>query len=712
VSDRLGAYRAKRDLEATPEPAPEAKRSRRSRAAKAGPRFTIQEHSARRLHWDLRLERDGVLVSFALPNGLPVEPGRNHLAVHTEDHPLEYLEFHGEIPKGNYGAGTMTVWDTGTYETLEWADDKIEIHLRGERVDAPYALFPLGRREGRDSDDWMIHLMGEALQAPMPDTIAPMLARPGSLPRDDAGWGYEFKWDGVRAVCHAEPGRMTLRSRNLNDITARYPELSGLTRALGHRRAILDGEVVAFEGGRPSFAALQGRMHLTDAAQVKRRAKASPVTYVLFDLLWLDGEPLTGLPYAERRARLDDLGLQDPRFTVSPMVEGRGADVLEAARSQGLEGVIAKRLDSVYESGRRSACWVKVKLVTRDDFLIAGWLPMKSHPPRRRERIGALLLGERDDDGALRAVGRVGTGFTEAELERLGERLAPLVRDDSPLAPGGPKVPRNAVYVDPVLSCEVEYLERSRDGILRAPSYKGLREDKGPAEARLVRRVKDAELLEVAGREVRLSNPDKVLWPATGFTKRDLLGYYLAVAPVLLPHLQDRRLTLKRYPDGAQGQHFFEKRAPSHRPEWVTTSGGHVVADGPATLAWLANLADLELHTPMARMDDPGRPTILAFDLDPGEGAGLAECCEVARWLKAMLDGLGLEAFPKTSGSKGLQVYVPLNHPDATQAQTKGFARMVAELLAREAPELVVATQVKTQRRGKVLVDWSQIDEH
>ncbi len=701
-ADKLGEYRAKRD-KPTPEPKGKAAKPR---AKVKQPRWVLQEHHARRLHWDLRLERDGVAVSFALPHGLPYEPGRNSLAVHTEDHPLEYLEFAGEIPKGSYGAGTMTVFDKGTYEVEKFDDKKIEVHLHGERVDARYALFPLGK--SKDEKDWMIHRMDPPEGVPAPERVTPMLATAGKLPAKDAGWAFEFKWDGVRAICHAEPGRLTFRTRNLNDVTSRYPELGSLTRAVGHRRLVLDGEVVAFdEEGRPSFEALQQRMHLADATKVKRIADRSPVTYVVFDVLWADGVSLLSQRYDARREILEGLGLDGDRVQLSPSVAGHGKAVLQAATEQRLEGVLAKRMDGFYEPGRRSSGWVKVKLVTREDFLIAGWIPGTG---KREDRIGALMLGERDENGALHYVGRVGTGFTEAELDRIAKRLAPLRRDDAPFDKA-PKLPREAVFVDAVLSCEVEFLARTREGVLRAPSYKGLREDTAPAAA-VVRKTSEAEFVEVDGREVRLSNPDKVLYPQTGFTKRDLLAYYLAIAPVLLAHMADRRLTLKRYPNGVEDKFFFEKNAPSHRPQWVPTSGGYVVADSAAALAWLANLADLELHTPLARAITPERPDLIAFDLDPGEGAGLPECATVALWLKAMLEGLGLESFPKTSGSKGMQVYVPLNDPKVTWPETKVFAKTLAEVLAREAPELVVATQAKARRKERVLVDWSQNDQH
>jgi bifunctional non-homologous end joining protein LigD len=697
VADRLKPYRAKRSAGATPEP--------------MGRRFVIQEHHATRLHWDLRLERDGVLVSWAIPNGLPEGPKDNRLAVHTEDHPVEYLDFHGEIPRGEYGAGTMTIWDSGTYEELKWEPRKVEVHLHGERVEGRYALFAIDK--GDDPKDWMIHRMdppADTSAEPMPDKLVPMLARPGTLPRDDENWAYEVKWDGVRAICHSEPGRMRLHSRNLLDITPRYPELGRLNRALSHHRAILDGEVVALDAdGRPSFGALQRRMHVGSESAVRRLARDTPVTYMIFDLLWLDGHSLMELPYAERRARLEELDLKEgERWRVPDHVVGHGAELLAATAEQGLEGVIAKRLDSPYEPGRRSANWLKIKNFARQEVVVGGWMPGEG---RRRDRIGSLLVGVGEDDG-LRYAGRVGTGFTEQELDRLAGLLGPLQRDDSPFAPGVPKPPRDAVFVDPRLVAEVEFREWTDSGQLRAPSYKGLRDDK-PAEL-VVREESGTAVAEVDGRTVRLSNLDKVMYPKAGFTKRDVIDYYARIAPVLLPHLEDRALTLKRYPNGVEGDFFYEKNAPSHRPDWVRTArvGGidYVVVDSEATLVWLANLADLELHTSLALVTEPGRPTLVAFDLDPGAPATIVECCRVAELLHGMFEGLGLESFAKTSGSKGMQVYVPLNS-EATFAQTKGFARAVAELLAREEPDLVVARQTKSARKGKVLVDWGQNDE-
>ncbi len=466
--DRLEPYRAKRDFEATPEPAGE------TGAAGDAPRFVVQEHHARSLHWDLRLERGGTLASWALPRGVPPDPARNHLAVRTEDHPLEYLEFHGTIPAGEYGAGTMEIWDRGTYETHKFSDREVMITLHGERVEGRYVLF---RTRG---DDWMIHRMDPPQDpgyvAP-PERLEPMLAKSGELPRDDGRWAYEIKWDGVRAIGFVSGGRLRLTSRNGRDITPRYPELRELGRALGAHEAVLDGEVVAFDAdGRPSFQRLQGRMHLTSEPAVRRLAQREPVNYVIFDLLYLDGRSLLASTYLERRAALAELGLSGARWQAPAHHLGDGPAMLEASRASGLEGIVAKRTDAPYVPGRRTSAWVKVKNVRRTEVVIGGWLPGEGG---RSGRLGALVVGYYED-GELRSAGRVGTGFDGAELARLGGVLAPLARDTSPFA--GRQPPRQTRFVEPELVCTVEYLEWTQARTLRAPSYKGLRDDIDPAD--------------------------------------------------------------------------------------------------------------------------------------------------------------------------------------------------------------------------------------
>jgi DNA ligase D len=565
----------------------------------------------------------------------------------------------------------------------------------------------------------------------MPEGIVPMLARTGAVATDDERWAYEFKWDGVRAIAYSQPGRLRLESRNLNDITGHYPELAGLYDALGSHRVVLDGEIVCFDAdGQPSFAALQHRMHIASEARARQLAQTSPVTYVIFDVLWLDGHSLMGQPYGQRRERLAELGLTGERWRVPDHVVGQGVALRAASAAQELEGIIAKRLDSRYEPGQRSGAWVKIKNVGRQEFVIGGWLPGEG---RRKERIGALLVGVYEA-GGLRCAGRVGTGFSEAELDRLARLMAPLEHEASPFS-GGPAPPRGAVFCLPQLVCEVEFTEWTQDGQLRHPSYKGLRDDKPAAhvvredkpaaplagedtpapvvgddkppaqlasEAERAGRDRPAGLVvrqetaksartEVEGRELVLSNLAKVLYPAVGFTKRAVIDYYAAVAPVLLPHLEGRALTVKRYPDGVDGKAFYEKQAPAHRPDWMQTVPvaserrewmDYTLAQDLATLVWLANLAALELHTPLGRAAAGERPTTLVFDLDPGLPATIVECCRVGLLLQGMFEALGLQSYPKTSGSKGLQVYVPLNS-DVTFAQTKPFARQVAELFER-----------------------------
>ncbi|HVE68125.1 MAG TPA: non-homologous end-joining DNA ligase, partial [Solirubrobacteraceae bacterium] len=494
-------------------------------------------------------------------------------------------------------------------------------------------------------------------------------------------------------LAFAEPGRLRLQGRNLNDITARYPEVRGLSGELGSRAAVLDGEVVAFnEAGRPDFGRLQQRMHVTSEARVKRLASAVPVVYVIFDLLYLEGHSLMALPYEERRARLEVLELGGAAWQVPSHHLSGGRALLDATREQGLEGVVAKRLDCPYEPGRRSSGWVKVKNVHRDTFVIGGWVPGEG---RRRERIGALLVGERDEHARLRHVGRVGTGFAETTLEDLSARLVALERPDSPFD-AGPKPPKESVFVEPVLHAVVEYRERTRTRTLRAPSFKGLRED----------------------RTIRYSNRDKVLYPASGFTKGQVIDYYAAIAPAMVPHLEGRPVTLKRYPNGVEDKFFYEKQCPSHRPEWVRTAPiqasdktiDFCVVDDEPTLLWLANLAALELHTSLSRVEAIASPTMVVFDLDPGPGMGILDCCEVALWVRDAFAGLGLRTFVKTSGSKGLHAYIPLNS-GATYAQTKPFAKAVAELMEKHHGERVVSRMTKRLREGRVLVDWSQNDE-
>jgi bifunctional non-homologous end joining protein LigD len=422
--------------------------------------------------------------------------------------------------------------------------------------------------------------------------------------------------------------------------------------------------------------------------------------------------------YENRRELLSTLDLNAERWQTPEYATTDGAALLAATAAQGLEGVMAKRLDSKYEPGRRSQLWVKVKNSNRQEVVIGGWT---AGAGKRAGTVGALLAGVQEGE-ELRYAGRLGTGFDEAELERLTGMLSKLERKSSPFASDA-KLPKGAKFVTPKLLAEAEFAEWTREGLMRAPRYKGLRDDKPARE--VVQEMpspikitgpgpkKNTEIAEVGGRELTLSNRDKVLYPKTGFTKGDLIDYYVAIAPVLLPHMQGRALTLKRYPNGAHEKYFYEKNAPKHRPEWVKTVRvekiDYVVVEELATLAWLGNLADLELHSPMSKaVDDADRPTMIAFDLDPGPGTGIKECCAIALTLRGMFEGLKLKSTAKTSGSKGMQLYVPLNTKSVKTADAKSFAKAVAELMANEHPDEIVSRQTKELRKGKVLIDWSQ----
>ena len=473
AEEPLREYRKKRDFASTPEPAPETKPPRRGKAA----RFVVQEHHARSLHWDLRLEHDGVLWSWAVPKGIPMLNKPNHLAVRTEDHPLEYLTFRGEIPTGQYGAGTMSVWDTGTYEAEKLRDDEVIVTLHGERVEGKYALF---RTKG---DQWMIHRMSppqDPTREPVPHDLRPMFAvSSDSLPRDDADWSYEMKWDGMRAILVVEGGRITLTSRQGNDATSRFPELRALGETLGQIEAVLDGEIVALdEHGVPSFEQLQPRMHVGSATTARKLASERPVVCMLFDVLWLEGHSTIDLPYRERRGLLEQLQLNGPTWQTPPASFGNGDAVLATAEELGLEGVVAKRLDSTYQPGKRSDAWRKIKPTAGQELVVGGWLAGNG---RLEGRLGSLLVGYHDEPGgALRFAGRVGSGLDEVRRAQLEERLRPLARDTSPFDKT-PKLPAPH-WVEPDVVVEVAFQHWTNAGVLRAPRYRGLRDDKPAAE--------------------------------------------------------------------------------------------------------------------------------------------------------------------------------------------------------------------------------------
>ncbi|OBG37787.1 ATP-dependent DNA ligase [Mycobacterium alsense] len=456
VRDRLAKYRSMRDASKTPEPVPDAKP-----AAGQGNTFVIQEHHARRLHYDFRLERDGVLVSWAVPKNLPETTAVNHLAVHTEDHPLEYGTFEGNIPKGEYGAGKVVIWDSGTYEAEKFLDDEVIVNLHGNRISGRYALIQT------NGDQWLAHRMKDQKVFEF-DELAPMFATHGSVAALKASqWAFEGKWDGYRLLMEVDHGRMRLRSRSGRDVTKEYRQFESLAEDLDDHHVVLDGEAVVLDkSGVPSFHAMQNR------------GRGSRVEYWAFDLLYLDGRSLLRARYQDRRKLLETLAGAG-NLIVPPLLPGDGAEALEHSRERGWEGVIAKKRDSSYQPGRRSASWIKDKHWNTQEVVIGGW---KAGEGGRTSGIGSLLMGI-PGDGGLRFAGRVGTGFTERDLANLKKTLAPLHTDRSPFDPPLPRSEaRGVTYVEPVLVGEVRYSEWTPDDRLRQSSWRGLRPDKKPSE--------------------------------------------------------------------------------------------------------------------------------------------------------------------------------------------------------------------------------------
>ncbi|MBI2325524.1 MAG: DNA ligase D, partial [Chloroflexi bacterium] len=735
----LTEYRRKRDFARTPEPKGERPK------AEGKLRYVVHRHHATRLHWDVRLEMRGILASWAVPQGPPLEAGKRRLAVHTEDHPIEYLTFHGVIPDG-YGAGTMTIWDTGTYEIVEERRDRggeeaeYKVKFNGARLTGEYVLVKTRQSEGRDRPDegrnWLMILHGTPPKDhPLDRRITPMLAVAADQPFDSDDFAFEPKWDGVRTIAFVDGGVVRLQTRNLLDCTSQYPEAHGIAEALtGAHQAIVDGEIVALdEKGVPSFQRLQARMHVQDEGKVRKLRRSTPVWYEVFDLLWADGQDLTRLPLRERRRRL--------ALAITPMGQIRhhepfvreGKALFKAVQEQGLEGVVAKRLDSPYVEGR-SAAWVKVKAQRSMECVIGGWTEGKGG---REKDLGALLIGV-FRDGKLEPVGHVGSGFDARTLKDL---LALLKVRESPTPPFA-RVPRvNDVphWCLPELVCEVRYTGITDDGVLRQPAYLGLRADVDPREATGEERMfaasraqKEAAkaakaapakptkaakrvpaVLKVDGREIRLTNLEKVLWPEDGYTKADLIRYYADVAPYLVPWVRDRPLTLKPFPDGIYGTSFYQKDKPSFTPKWVASwrdplepENDYVLCNDLPTVVWMANYTAIEIHPRLARVDDPDHPDFVMVDLDPAEGSTWDQVKEVAMTVRGILDEMGLEGFPKTTGSRGIHVLVPVARTYIFE-ETRAFAEHVGTMARERQPKLVTLEFSKKRRKG-IYVDYLQ----
>jgi len=758
-SDPLERYRSKRDASATPEPfgsgrpaAPDVR----------GGLFVVQKHLATHLHYDFRLEYRGVLLSWAVPKGPSADPAEKRLAVRTEDHPVEYADFEGVIPEGNYGAGQVVVWDRGPFT---WVEDpaeglekgKLLFELKGQKLRGEWTLV----KTRRGPKDWLLikhrdpfagrgpfteesvltgrtveELAGLAATGPELEALlarrgAPlrqvrardvklMLAQTSEEPFSGTGWIFELKYDGFRALASKEGGRVEIRYRSGLDATELYPDLARALRAIPAERAVLDGEITVLDAqGKASFQLLQERALLKRAREVERAARERPATYFAFDLLGLGERDLRPLPLSVRKEFLRRLAGRLGPVRYADHVETRGEEFFRAVRARGLEGMMAKRLDAIYRGGRTRA-WLKVRVHRADDFAVVGF----TDPARSRPGFGALHLGVAEGRGYAYA-GSVGTGFTDDDLRSIRERLEPLHRAGASV--GGP-VPKGAAnhWVEPVLVAEVRYLERTKDGLLRQPVFVRLRDDKRPEECSGPSSsdppASDGKLAgpsapdDPPGRDLKLSNQEKVFWKKDGYTKGDLLLYYRSIAPWLLAYLRDRPLTLTRYPDGIDGKSFFQKDAPAWTPAWVRTERvwsedakrdiDYFVVDDIETLLYVVNLGSIPLHVTSSRLSDMARPDWVVLDIDPKE-APFEHVVRIARRLYDLCEEAGLPSYPKTTGQRGMHVLVPLGR-QLTHAQARELALILCRRVADQMAEVATMARAIDARKGRVYLDWLQ----
>ncbi|MGE5503087.1 MAG: DNA ligase D [Actinomycetota bacterium] len=700
----LEEYRRKRDFARTPEPGAEPAPGR-------GGLFVVQRHAARRLHWDFRLELDGVLKSWAVTREPVLDPAVKRLAVETEDHPLDYADFEGDIPAGQYGAGHVDLWDRGRWwpvgDPRQGMDTGVlKFRLDGGRLKGGFALVRMkdgGRRpnwllvkehdgpdQPRPADPPTVGPVAGARPAPLAPRLSPMLATPVGEAPAGGQWLHEIKFDGYRLLARVEGGACRLFTRAGHDWTDRFPAIARACAGLPCAAAWLDGEVVALDqGGVSRFHALQRQLAAGSEAGL---------VYHVFDLVALDGQDLAGVAQEERKRLLRALLARagEPlRYT--DHMDGRGPDFYRQACAFALEGVVSKRRDRPYRPGRGKD-WVKAKCVCRQEFVVAGF----TRPEKKKSGLAALLLAVWDG-GRLVAAGRVGTGFSADEASMLEARLVAL-----PSAPALSSEPR-AVWVRPTLVVEVEFTEWTADGALRHPSYQGLRLDRDAGE--VVREPCGAALPAppAADRLGGLTNPDRVLFADFGLTKRRLAAYYLEVAPRMLPLVAGRPLTLRRCPDGTGGNCFWQRHPHPGMAKAVRRipAGDEVLVavDDEDGLVGLAQMGALEVHAWGSTAADLERPDLLVMDLDPDEGLAWARVTEAAMLLKDRLAALGLAAFAKTTGGKGLHVVVPLV-PRAGWDEAKAFTKRLAESLAADAPDRFTANMAKTRRKGRIFVDY------
>jgi bifunctional non-homologous end joining protein LigD len=844
----LAEYQRKRDFSKTPEPkgTPEPQGKNR---------FVVQKHWATRLHYDFRLEMEGVLVSWAIPKGPTLNPAEKRLAAHVEDHPVSYYDFEGTIPKGEYGGGTVMIWDWGTYELEESTPaeslrrGEVKFRLKGVRLCGRYALvrtrsekdwllikkkdecadpgfdiekFTTSVKTGRTKEEieqgqdavWssrreegeggLINL-ANAEKGPMPKTLEPMKAQLVDEPFDNDRWLFEIKWDGIRLVSFIDNGDVTIQTRTGRTVDAQYPELQAISRLVSAKQAVLDGEIVVLDDeGHPSFQLLQNRG--TDPR---------PLHYMVFDIIYFDGKRLFKVALEDRKRLLRNIVRDADILKYSEHVLGQGKAFFKAAQEKRLEGIVAKLRESPYQPGVRSNAWLKIKAVLQQEVVIGGF----TEPRGSRKHFGALIVGVYED-GKFVYAGHVGGGFDEKSLDSVYKLMKSLVTNKSPFSGEPPRGNEKPTWVRPRLVAEVKFAEWTRDGVMRQPVFLGLREDVNPrdvhreqpkdadresaraevaakpaakeppaksararsassarvkvakrtssakrtstakgssaavrsparrpdaraadlpdtplsqAAARIARqlgtKIRGATAAEldaldaipkegnwqIGGRMVHLTNLDKLLFPEDRYSKRDLIRYYVQVAPVMIPYYSQRPLSMNPHPDGIHGKSYWVKDKPDYAPEWIPTFRYQdqkslkdwILIEEVATLAWLANHAVIDMHPWYSRVDKPEYPDWSVVDLDPAEGATFKDVIAVAKVLKSALDHLKLKALLKTTGQTGLHVYIPIERR-YTLDESRGFVEKLAHLIAELMPDKVTEVWEVKRRTGKIRIDYTQ----
>jgi bifunctional non-homologous end joining protein LigD len=698
---------------------------------------------------------DGVLKSWALPHGPTLDPAIKRLAVHVEDHPLDYGSFEGTIPSGNYGAGSVTLWDRGTYEWLGpktpaqmWESGDLKLRFHGHKIVGEFALVRTNRAKGKDwllikkkdfavREGWdpeadtrsVLQGTGDisstegAVKAEMPMSLEPMLATLGSTVPSGSDWLYEVKWDGYRALCFIEGGKVRMVSRRGTKLDKQFAAVAqSLGQSVKADTAVIDGEVVALDdNGNPSFQRLQNLTGFGTKPAVKG---ALPVlNFFAFDLLYLNGYDLRKAALIDRRQLLISILLPSDVVRYSEHFVGKGDELLKAVRAKGLEGIIAKQAQSRYES-KRSASWIKIKVTCQQDFVVCGFILGE------REPFGALVLGYFKNKKLVYA-GNVGSGFTQQSLKAVGEKIEPLITK-KPVLSDVPREIGEVTWIKPELVCAVKFTSWTKDDRLRAPVFLGMRTEVAPEEVvretgllaeetqqeskheTLLPADKAEITLDIDGRRLKFTNLNKVFYPADGYTKRDVSNFYAAVADLLVPHLQGRPLSLKRYPNGIDQDYFFQKDA-SGFPDWLhreeladdEESKTRVICDDKASLLYLANLGCIDQNPYMSRMGSLEHPDFILIDLDPYH-CGYDRIVEAAQLVREKLRLIGLTGYPKTTGGNGMHVYVPVE-PIYSSAQTRQFAEILARWVAAERPDLFTTPRtVSAREKGKVYFDYLQ----